>query len=580
MINKLSFIFDKKDKAKLFFLFLLILLLTMLDVFSIASLIPFLSILSSDEYLSNKFVTSVFETFNFINESNFKQYTIFLILFTYSIKFFFTLIIIFKKNKILFNYYYKISNTLMGIYLNTSYSNFIKDKMYKKLNTLRGEVDNFVLTLVDSIVVIILEAITILLILLFLLYMYPSETSIILLFLILFCPLIIFFYLSKMKLYAHQRLQSFNQLSQKILEGLNGFRDIKIYNKESFFLPVYGKIVDSVCRSLYKIANLNQTPRYLVEFLSICILLIVMLINLDGFEKNNNNIVFLGLFAGAALRLLPSINRLITALNSVKYAYPILNQIIYDIEHNDPEQTQKSSENIFLDNKKIKFHNVFFDYHENKNKEDFILQDINFEINSKEFIGIFGNTGSGKSTLIDILSGLLKPSSGKIFSDSTDINDAVHSWRNNIGYVSQFTYLLNDTVEKNIAFGHNEENINADMLKNAMKDSVIYDFVNNLPLKEKTIIGENGKTLSGGQIQRMGIARALYKNPAILIFDESTNSLDLDTEKEFMSVLNELKRNKTIIFITHKLELLDNCDKIFKIESSRLKQVDINILSK
>ena len=184
---------------------------------------------------------------------------------------------------------------------------------------------------------------------------------------------------------------------------------------------------------------------------------------------------------------------------------------------------------------------MFFDYHENKNKEDFILQDINFEINSKEFIGIFGNTGSGKSTLIDILSGLLKPSSGKIFSDSTDINDAVHSWRNNIGYVSQFTYLLNDTVEKNIAFGHNEENIKADMLKNAMKDSVIYDFVNNLPLKEKTIIGENGKTLSGGQIQRMGIARALYKNPAILIFDESTNSLDLDTEKEFMSVLNELK---------------------------------------
>ena len=162
MINKLSFIFDKKDKAKLFFLFLLILLLTMLDVFSIASLIPFLSILSSDEYLSNKFVTSVFETFNFINESNFKQYAIFLILFTYSIKFFFTLIIIFKKNKILFNYYYKISNTLMGIYLNTSYSNFIKDKMYKKLNTLRGEVDNFVLTLVDSIVVIILEAITML----------------------------------------------------------------------------------------------------------------------------------------------------------------------------------------------------------------------------------------------------------------------------------------------------------------------------------------------------------------------------------------------------------------------------------
>ena len=568
-----------KIKKKFFILFLLILLLTILDVLSIASLIPFLSVLSNDELFSNKFVILIFETFNFIDKSNFKKITILLIIFTYSVKFFFTLIIIFKKNRILYDFYTKISNKLMGIYLNTSYSNSIKTKLYQKINTLSGEVENFVSTLIDAIVIIILELLTITLIVIFLFYMYPSETLFICIFLIFFCPLLVYFYQKKMKFLANDRLGHFNNLQKKILEGLNGFRDVKINNKETFFLSSFNKSVNSVSESLYKISNIMQTPRYLIETISICILLIVMLINLDTFENNSNNIIFLGIFAGAALRLLPSINKLVVYTNNIKYAVPILNQILADIKNNLPEQIQKNERNIFLDNKKIKFNNVYFDYNENKNKDDFILQDINFEINNQEFIGIFGDTGSGKSTLIDILSGLLKPSLGTVFSDSKNINDAVHSWRNNVGYVSQFPYLLNDTIEKNIAFGYNQENINENALKIAMKNAVIYDFVNNLPLKEKTIVGENGKSLSGGQVQRIGIARALYKDPSILIFDESTNSLDMNTEKEFMDVLRKLKNDRTIIFVTHKLELLNHCDKVFQTVNNSLKKVDIKNLS-
>ena len=574
MLNKISFIFDKKDKKNLLILFILILFLTILDVFSIASLIPFLSVLSSNDYLTNDLVVSLFEKFQFIDEKNFKVFTILLIIFTYSIKFVFTLFIIFKKNKILFNYYHKISNKLMSIYLNTSYANFIKDKMYEKINTLKSEVENFVSTLIDAIVIIVLESVTIFLIILFLLYMYPRETLFILFFLIIFCPLIIFFYLKRMKVYANIRLASYNNLQKKIIEGLNGFRDIKISNKENYFLSSFNKNVEDVSESLYKISNLMQTPRYLVEFSSICVLLIVMLINIEDFNKNTNNIIFLGLFAGAALRLLPSINRFITYLNNVKYAVPILNQIIHDIKNNKPEQFQNAQENLFHDVKQIKFENVSFDYNENKNENEFILQKINLEINNNEFIGIFGDTGSGKSTLIDILSGLIEPSSGKVTSGGINVNNSVHAWRNKIGYVSQFTYLLNDTIEKNIAFGQSEANIDRQKLFNAMNQAVLNEFVNNLPLKEQTIIGENGKTLSGGQIQRIGIARALYNNPSILIFDESTNSLDSNTEREFMNILNHSKNKKIIIFVTHKLELLNNCDKIFQIKDNRLKQIN------
>ena len=175
----------------------LILFLTILDVFSIASLIPFLSILSSQEYLNNKYVIYVIDNFDFVNNSNFSKYTILLIIFTYFIKFFFTIIIIFRKNKILFQYYKKLSNKLMDIYLNTSYQNFMKDKIFKKINTLRGEVENFVSTLIDAIVIIVLEAVTILFIVTFLFYLYPKETSIIFCLLLFFGSIVAYFYQKK-----------------------------------------------------------------------------------------------------------------------------------------------------------------------------------------------------------------------------------------------------------------------------------------------------------------------------------------------------------------------------------------------
>ena len=574
MFKKLLIIFDTEDKKRLLYLFFLILFLTILDVFSIASLIPFLSILSSQEYLNNKYVIYLIENFNFVDESNFSKYTILLIIFTYFIKFLFTIIIIFRKNKILFQYYKKLSNKLMNIYLNTSYQNFMKDKIFKKINTLRGEVENFVSTLIDAIVIIVLETITILFIVTFLFYLYPKETSLIFLLLLFFGSIVAYFYQKKMKVYAALRLDEFNTFQKKILEGLNGFRDIKINNKEEFFLKNFDMSVYKVSNSLYKISNLMQTPRYVVEILSISILLVVMFFNINDLNNSNNNIVFLGIFAGASLRLLPSVNKLITYLNNLKYAIPILDQLIVDVKQNKPEIKYDSSKNIFRTNNRFKLIDVSFDYDDTKNYNDFIVKNINLEIKKGELIGLFGDTGSGKSTLIDIISGLLNPINGKILSDDIDISHHIHEWRSKIGYVSQFTYLLNDTIEKNIAFGEDQENIDKNKLLTSLKNSLIYEFVNSLKLKEKTIVGENGMSLSGGQKQRIGIARALYNNPPFLIFDESTNSLDEKTENEFMKNLLELKKEKSIIFVTHKLELLNNCDKVLVLKNQKLIELD------
>lgn len=574
LFKNLNKIFDLEDKKKLLYLFFLILFLTILDVFSIASLIPFLSALAGENYLNNKYIVNLIENYSFINESNFLSYAIVLIIFTYLIKFFFTIIIIFKKNKILFQFYKKISNKLMSVYLHTSYQNFIKDKIFKKINTLRGEVENFVSTLVDSIVIIVLELITIVFIVSFLFYLYPKETSLIFISLLIFGSITAYYYLKKVKIYASLRLEQFNALQKKILEGLNGFRDIKIKNKENFFLKSFDLSVNQVSFSLYKIANLMQTPRYVVEIFSISILLIVMLINIRDIDNSTNDIVFLGIFAGAALRLLPSVNKLLIYLNNLKYAVPILNQLINDIEKNRPEIKNKKNKSPIFNHNRLQLINVNYDYDDTKNTSNFIIKNLNLDLKKGELVGLFGDTGSGKSTLIDIISGLLKPKNGKVLSDGVDIHDHIHEWRNEIGYVSQFTYLLNDTIENNIAFGEDQKNIDNEKLNRSIKDSLIYDFIKSLKLKEKTVIGENGISLSGGQIQRIGIARALYNDPPFLIFDESTNSLDEKTEKEFIKNILRFKKEKLILFITHKLELLNNCDKILNLNDQKLIEID------
>ena len=314
-----------------------------------------------------------------------------------------------------------------------------------------------------------------------------------------------------------------------------------------------------------------QTPRYIVEIMSITILLTVMLININKIDGTSNNIVFLGIFAGASLRLLPSINKLITYMNNVKYAIPILNQLVIDIKQNYPENNYNGKHLSFSQSGEIKLENVYFHYDQNLKKEESILKNINLKIRSREFVGLYGNTGSGKSTLIDIISGLIKPNYGRITSNNIDIHKSVYSWRNKIGYVSQFTYLINDTIEKNIAFGLTQESIEESKINNSINNALLKEFINSLPLKSKTIVGENGISLSGGQIQRIGIARALYNNPSILIFDESTNSLDKNTEDKFMKILEELKKSKTIIFVSHKLELLSACDTVYHLDQNELK---------
>jgi len=254
--------------------------------------------------------------------------------------------------------------------------------------------------------------------------------------------------------------------------------------------------------------------------------------------------------------MIPSLNRIIAAAQSMKYYLPSVDIIYKEIESCVEINNNKNSIETFNFLNQIEFKKVSFSFKHGVS----VLKDVDLIIRKGETIGIIGESGSGKSTLVDLILGLHTPNSGEIIVDGVSNIQFKQSWRNQIGYVSQSIYLMDDTIESNIAFGVSEREINNNQMEKVLKQVQLFEFVKNLELGVKTKVGERGVQLSGGQRQRIGIARALYNDPHLLILDEATSALDSETEKEVMESINNLKSDKTIIMIAHRISTLAGCD--------------------
>ena len=280
------------------------------------------------------------------------------------------------------------------------------------------------------------------------------------------------------------------------------------------------------------------------------------------FRSYDNMISFLAIAGASAFRLIPSANRILTSLQYLGYAEKSTELISDEINKSEIEQTNSDKDFVFK--KDIVFKNVSFKYDSRKN---FILKNINFSLKKPDKILIYGETGVGKSTFIEILLGLLKPTSGKVEVEEKDVNLNFKNWAKLIGYVPQKVSLVDGSILSNIAFGVNKSEINKKLLSNAIRVAALDSFIRKLPSGLDTLVGESGSKLSGGQIQRIGIARATYRNPEILIFDEATNALDEETENTVVSnILNNFK-DKILVFISHNKNLSNEIEKKYKIEN-------------
>jgi len=360
------------------------------------------------------------------------------------------------------------------------------------------------------------------------------------------------------------------QLYKALNESMSGIKDIKLHSKEAEFLKRFSVPAKKMAINEAWNVLISTTPRYILEVIAFggVVAIIISLIALNGL--NNNLFPIIALYAMVGYRLLPAFQQIYSGVSYVKFNLPALDDIVREFNYADSIKPELNKTNSIVFKDKINISKVNFSY---EGSDVNILDNFDLEILKNTTVGFVGSTGSGKTTLIDVILNLLMPSSGLISIDGVEINSKNKTgWQKKIGYVPQSIYLTDDTILTNIAFAVPLEEINFDQVKRAAKIANIHNFIQNLPDKYETLVGERGVRLSGGQIQRIGIARSLYHDPDVLILDEATSSLDGATESVIIDSIKSMLHEKTIIMIAHRISTVKDCDVIHLMANGKIKE--------
>lgn len=467
-----------------------------------------------------------------------------------------------------------INDRLMERYINGPYEFHLTNNSSQMIRNITTEATQIVIHALTPCLVIATEGILIVSIAIFLMILEPvgALVSISILFL---CSLIFQKFIKNLMLKLGSARQFADGLMvQKAQESLSGIKDVKILSKEFVFSNQFSKYNKMSANASAQQFVWAQIPRMYLETIGVIVLSVLLLVLTIGSEDPFQTIPKLGVFALAAFKLLPSANRILSALNSLKFSDTVIRNLdeqlnsssLIDVYDNKKEENISSLS--FNDSIEIK--NLYYKY---PKTEKLTLDNISFSIKMGESVGIIGKSGAGKSTLADILLGLLTPTSGSILVDNVIIHNSISNWQQLIGYVQQDIFLLDDDIQKNIAFGLHEDEIDIDRMYQVINEAQLNEFVSSLPEGLHTQLGERGVRLSGGQKQRIGIARALYRKSSILVFDEATSSLDGQTESEIVSAINNLKGFRTIIVIAHRLSTIEFCDRIIELDNGAISKI-------
>ena len=561
-----------------YFLVLLSIIASLLEVLSITSVLPLVGMLIDPEafkqYAIFNHLFKFFDQFNlarlnlFNDQNQIVLLFIFVIFVIFVIKFFFQLFFEWYRANIVYIIDYKLTSYLYNFYLNKTYNFHVDTNTSKLHRNIQGDA-KAISNIFRSIVIIFTEILIILGLLSVLFFLYWKITAIAL-FLLVFAGAAILFFTGKLNFILGKKLHIETQKRIKFLiDGFEGIKDFIIYDKIKVFYEMFDVSNKEYGKASKIYSILIILPKLIIEFLFILGILAVLSSFILSEKSLDQFLPLIALFIISIVRIAPSTFRIINSSQQIRFNKASIDHIFKDVISAIKLVDIKNPviiKNEINFHKKLELKNVNFSYKNNKK----ILRNLNFSISKGQCIGIFGSSGTGKSTLLNIITGLFQADSGKVLSDENNIYKNIKSWRKNIGYVPQNVYLLDENIKKNISLNLNSNSLNKINFEYALKISGLKEMNKNLTLRLQKTLGEKGRKISGGQAQRIGIARAIYNKPSILIFDEATNSLDKKIELKIFDSIYKLKNKNTIIIVSHKLQLLKKCHKVYEFNKGKL----------
>ena len=579
IIRKLFSLFTRNERRQLYWLVCAILLMGIIEITGVVSIMPFMAMVADPDIISkNRYFQLIYDNFGFTSPNQFLFFLGVVVLLILTLSNAFSALITWLMLRFSNMRGHSLSERLLANYLGEPYVFFLNHNTSELIKNIFSEVGRVISGVLMPLMITLTKLVSVLFILMLLVLVNPMLALIVI---ITLGSAYIFVYLL-----VRNRLASFgNKIGQfageryKLAsEALGGIKDLKLLGKEEEFIHRYSE--PSSQYAVYNASSqiITQLPRFALEIIAFGGILLIVLYLLDGDKDLSEVLPLIALYAFAGYRLMPSLQQIYANVSTMRYNYAALELLYNDFYRFSkkyqqarelPTNNTKTSPLDFQNN--IELHEIVYRY---PNTSENVINDLNTTISANTTIGIVGSTGSGKTTIIDIILGLLKPDEGSLKVDGVTVTSkTVRNWQLNLGYVPQSIYLTDDTITKNIAFGVPDEEINNEAVKKAANIANIDKFIiNELPGGFETLVGERGVRLSGGQRQRIGIARALYRDPKVLILDEATSALDGITENAIMDAINKLAHRKTIIMIAHRLTTVKECDVIYVMEGGKITE--------
>lgn len=573
ILKKMTQLLDKKQKRFMVLLLFMMLIGAVLEAFSVAVIVPVISIvIDSNAFAQEGLVNTLYRMSGLHSEKVFAVSVMVILIVAFVLKNLYLLI----QQKFTYNFVYtnqfRTSERMMRNYLRRGYEFYLNADTAVVQRSITSDVNNMY-ALILAVLQLVSEGIIFLALVI---YSVAAEPVMSLLIAALLCVtlLAIKVILKPIMYKAGQDNQNYySGLFKWISQTVTGIKEVKIGGKEKYFVDAYCACGKGYVDAVQKYTLYNNIPRLLIE--TMCVAGIVIYFIVIYLMNLNSTDVFatVTLLGVLLVRLMPCANRINNQLNNISYFEPffmgVSDNLQDEIDENKVDMSVFEVPREKLEVKKeIVLEGISYHY---PNTEKWVLKDASMTIPVGQAIGIVGSSGAGKSTIVDVMLGLLELKSGKILADGQNVleKDNYRKWLKNIGYIPQTIFMLDDTIRRNVAFGVPDEEIDEERIRKVLKDAKLDEFVNSLPDGLDTGIGERGVRLSGGQRQRIGIARALYEDPEVLVLDEATSALDNDTEKAIMDSINSLHGNKTLIIIAHRLQTIEKCDAVYRIEEGK-----------